>query len=253
MSDHAWTGCLAFGPWWLLYSGPVGPTDCHAHHAYQLVVHAGLPVVVDGTGTSMVGPIVVVEPDVRHAFSDVCDDVLIAYIDPESDVGRQLHGCRIAATPVAAGQPISSVAGASPPDNWSRAEEAVQRIVAAVCQPSAVTPMSWWRHPAIDAALARLPALADDGAIDVSDLAAEVGLSVSRLTHVFSEEVGTPIRSYVRWMRLVTATERLAEGVSITEAAHGAGFSDGAHFSRTFRSMFGLSPSEAVGLGTWLT
>lgn len=54
-------------------------------------------------------------------------------------------------------------------------------------------------------------------------------------------------------MRLVTATERLAAGVSITDAAHGAGFSDGAHFSRTFRSMFGLSPSEAVGLGTWLT
>lgn len=112
--------------------------------------------------------------------------------------------------------------------------------------------MSWWRHPAVDAALLRLPSLVDEGTIDVTMLADEVGISVSRLTHVFSDEIGVPIRSYARWMRLVTAVEHLARGRSITEAAHDAGFADAPHFTRTFRSMFGLSPSEAVGLGTWL-
>ncbi len=112
--------------------------------------------------------------------------------------------------------------------------------------------MSWWRHPAVDAALMRLPSLVDEGTVDVAMLAEEVGISVSRLTHVFRDQIGVPIRSYARWMRLVTAVEHLARGRSITEAAHDAGFADAAHFTRTFRSMFGLSPSEAVGLGTWL-
>jgi len=33
--------------------------------------------------------------------------------------------------------------------------------------------------------------------------------------------------------------------LSITEAAHAAGFADGAHFSRTFRRMMGFTPSDA--------
>ena len=37
------------------------------------------------------------------------------------------------------------------------------------------------------------------------------------------------------------AVEAFAGGDSLTEAAHAAGFSDSAHFSRTFRRMFGLA------------
>jgi AraC-like DNA-binding protein len=60
------------------------------------------------------------------------------------------------------------------------------------------------------------------------------------------------LRSYARWLRLVQATERLADGDSITAAAHAAGFADGPHFTRAFKSMFGLAPSEVMSTGTWL-
>jgi AraC-like DNA-binding protein len=36
------------------------------------------------------------------------------------------------------------------------------------------------------------------------------------------------------------AVDRMAAGDSLTAAAHHAGFSDSAHFSRTFHRMFGL-------------
>lgn len=250
--DPAWSGRLAFGPWWLLYSGPVGPTNPHAHHAYQLLVHGGAPFVVDEHRQPLPGPVVVIEPGQTHALVDRRQHVIIAYIDPESSVGRRLQQPRTPAESTSNAHPVSAVLGALRPDNWSRAEEAVQRIVGLLCGTWEATPMTWWRHPAIDAALRRLPALADEGAVDVGVLAEEVGLSVSRLTHVFSEEVGMPIRSYVRWMRLVNAMEHLSVGGTITAAAHTAGFADGAHFSRTFKEMFGLSPSEAVGLGKWM-
>jgi len=252
-SAPAWSGFLAFGPWWLLYSGPIGPTDPHSHHASQIVVHGGLPCVVDGSRRSMPGPIVVIDPDQPHAFTDRRDHVLIAFVDPESTAGQQLRTNRVVRSRQDDIHPVSSIIGALRPANWSRAEEAVRRLLATVCDSDIPRPMSWWRHPSVDAALLRLPALIEDGAVDVALLAEEVGLSVSRLTHVFSAEIGVALRSYVRWMRLVNAIEHLARGRTITEAAHAAGFADGPHFARTFRDMFGLSPAEAVGLGTWLS
>ena len=40
---------------------------------------------------------------------------------------------------------------------------------------------------------------------------------------------------------MTKAVEAIAAGVSLTEAAHEAGFADSAHFSRTFRRMFGVA------------
>ena len=247
-----WTGHLAFGPWWLLYSGPIGATGPHAHHAFQLVVHAGPPCVVDGERRALLGPVVVLEPDSVHAFVDHRDHVLIVFVDPESEAGQQLRTHRTPPDRTSEVHPVSRIVGALRPENWSRAEEAVRRVLDTVCDSPIPRSMSWWRHPAVDAALLRLPSLVDEGAVDVALLAGQVGISVSRLTHVFSDEIGVPLRSYARWIRLVAAVEHLARGRNITEAAHDAGFADAAHFTRTFRSMFGLSPSEAVGLGTWL-
>jgi len=75
------------------------------------------------------------------------------------------------------------------------------------------------------------------------ELAAAVGLSAGRLIHLFTQEMGLPIRRYVLWLRLRDVMFSLAAGHSLTEAAHRAGFADSPHLSRTFRGMFGFPPS----------
>lgn len=65
-------------------------------------------------------------------------------------------------------------------------------------------------------------------------------LSESRFSHLFVREVGLPFRTFLLWRRLMRAVEGMAAGRSLTAAAHEAGFSDSAHFSRAFRRMFGL-------------
>lgn len=81
-------------------------------------------------------------------------------------------------------------------------------------------------------------------------LAAAVGLSAGRLIHLFTREMGLPIRRYILWLRLRDVLISLAAGSTLTEAAHHAGFSDSAHLSRTFRGMFGFPPSAiAEGRG----
>lgn len=79
--------------------------------------------------------------------------------------------------------------------------------------------------------------------ITTEQLAGEVYLSPSRFMHLFSGQIGIPVRKYILWQRLRHALLLLAGGHSITEAAHGAGFTDSSHMNRTFNAMFGINPS----------
>jgi AraC-like DNA-binding protein len=80
----------------------------------------------------------------------------------------------------------------------------------------------------------------------IATIAAATGLSPSRLQHLFTAEVGVPLRRYRRWQRLRSAIRLAAAGSSLTEAAHAAGFADQAHFSRAFRATFGAPPSRGL-------
>ncbi len=77
-----------------------------------------------------------------------------------------------------------------------------------------------------------------------SDLARTVELSEGRLLHLFRKELDVPLRRYILWLRLRRAVSGWALTRSLTDAAHAAGFADSAHLSRTFRSMYGLRPSD---------
>jgi AraC-like DNA-binding protein len=61
--------------------------------------------------------------------------------------------------------------------------------------------------------------------------------------HLFVEQAGMGLRPYVLWRRFVRAWELLANGESVSTAAHRAGFADSAHFARTSRQTFGFPPS----------
>lgn len=97
----------------------------------------------------------------------------------------------------------------------------------------------------ITALLDRLRALPEKR-VTLRKLAEETRLSESRLTHLFKEQTGVPIRRYLLWLRLNDAMDRAMTGATLTEAAHAAGFSDSAHLSRTCQEMFGINPFAIV-------
>jgi AraC-like DNA-binding protein len=78
----------------------------------------------------------------------------------------------------------------------------------------------------------------------LAELAAAVYLSESRLGHLFKEETGVPLRRYKVWVAMGAAMRAIARGETLTTAALDAGFSSSAHFSATYREMFGLEPSR---------
>lgn len=77
-------------------------------------------------------------------------------------------------------------------------------------------------------------------------LAAQVGLSEPRLSQLFKETLGVPIRRYRQWHRLFVTAAGVTQGLSLTTAALEAGFADSAHFSHTFHSILGMKPSAIL-------
>lgn len=77
----------------------------------------------------------------------------------------------------------------------------------------------------------------------IGDVAAIVGLSESRLSHLFQEVLGAPPRTWRNWLRLRKAIDLVGSGMSMTDAAHEVRFADSAHFSRACVSAIGIQPS----------
>ena len=78
-------------------------------------------------------------------------------------------------------------------------------------------------------------------------IARAVGVSVRSLYRLF-EERNQRLGAFVRELRLNRCAEQLREcshrDENLTCIAHRWGFKDSAHFSRTFRAFFGVSPRE---------
>lgn len=68
----------------------------------------------------------------------------------------------------------------------------------------------------------------------------------TRALRYFKAATGLTFRDFKRWAGLQFAAQQMIEGASIRTAAMDAGFADTAHLSRTFRLMFGMTPSDAL-------
>ena len=85
-----------------------------------------------------------------------------------------------------------------------------------------------------------------DKKISVSDIASEVGLSVSRLSHLFKEKTGISLLKFLNKKRLTRAKDLLKNGYSITNTANKCGYQDYTSFIRAFTKEYGISPTQYI-------
>lgn len=241
---RAWQGLWALGDNWLTYVGPLGPTSPHAHHAVQLIGHRDSTLEAVIHGTQAVGQVLIIHSNVRHQITTADGEGWIVFLEPHSNLGRK----------VGAGIEPSTTrpTGPTPSDTFAEFERFAAHVVSHVADAGTdvVAPDAHW---ATTQALAQIQRLIVDGSVSVSAIAHRIGISPGRLGHVFSADTGTTMPAYLRWVRLRAAVECVATGANLTQAAHTAGFADAAHLTRSFRTMFGLAPSQVLALGRWLS
>ena len=219
-------------------------TAFHSHHAVQVTLALRGGFTLEGRDRQVDGGAAAVAPDTEHAFAA---EGLVAhlFIDPEGQPGRELQRTLFSGGPLVpipaprlAGVPARLLAGFETPARTDKLLIGLGRALLAQLAPGSerderpearVRRMSSW-------AAARLGT-----PVSLADAAAHVGLSSGRARHLFVESTGLPFRTYLLWLRLMRAVELFSVGSSLTDAAHGAGFSDSSHLSRTFRRMFGIS------------
>jgi AraC-like DNA-binding protein len=91
-------------------------------------------------------------------------------------------------------------------------------------------------------AAARAPG-AIDGFASQAALAAQLGITPSRLSTLFHRQVGTTLRAWLAWRRTTWALAAL-QASQLAHAAHRAGFADHAHMTRTFGHRLGFAPRQ---------
>lgn len=84
-----------------------------------------------------------------------------------------------------------------------------------------------------------------DRVVSLSEISRFCYLSESRFIHLFKSELGITYRRAQLWYRISQSFPTLFRK-SITETAYEFGFSDSAHYSRTFKENFGFSPKEFI-------
>jgi two-component system response regulator YesN len=84
-----------------------------------------------------------------------------------------------------------------------------------------------------------------DKHITLADIAKASHLSVSRLAHIFKEQMGITIIDYLTSVRIERAKQMLlATEQSCTEICFQVGYNNQSYFSRTFKDLVGMTPRQ---------
>jgi len=79
----------------------------------------------------------------------------------------------------------------------------------------------------------------------IQDLAQSVGLSASRLAHLFRKEMEMSIQSYIVERRLQMAAMLIVQSHErISQIAYSVGFGDVSNFNHSFKRRFHMSPRQ---------
>lgn len=218
LQQDSWQGTLWLAPDFAILHGAAGATDSHAHYAHQLMLSTGAPFTAELDGIVHTARHLLIESLRPHAIVAAPAFMLTIYAEPQ-----RLSGAALLAAANSAGAPkLDSLAAALQAQPREQLADArVQR------------------------ALDRVDALLS-GKVSAAAVAEAAHLSLSQLERLFSAQLGLPVRRLVLWRRLRLAIRFILLGGTLTDAAHGAGFADAAHFSRTMRSLFGVRADRSL-------
>lgn len=225
-------------------------SDLHSHHALQITINLELnPFVLRHSGGEQLMNSAVIRSNWPHQVVSSNGWRAVMFIDPQTQFGYQIderygrRGNIVALDPddfIYCHQCLQGFAGRA--QSVEAASQALDLIVERLAGPIGAGANL---NPRVKQAIQVIHET-PGRELTLEYIAAHVFLSASRISHLFKHEVGIPIQRYLLWYKLAQAAFNIGKGLSLTDAAEEAGFADSAHFSRSFRVMFGVTPSQIL-------
>lgn len=214
-----------------LFFGPITDNAPHKHHAAQITLGLDGPFRINLNNQWQELRAVAIPANQPHQLNGGSTNLAITLIDGATMLGRTIaaggftpsceHLANIPATLTEAKAFVAHLSAHSASQQARKVDGRIARVLEALTTPADAPPSA-------------------------ASLASLAALSESRFLHLFKETTGLPLRRYILWRRIINSIEAAGQGADLTTAAHHGGFSDSAHFSRTFRETFGLSPSKLL-------
>lgn len=231
----------------VLYCGPLPPNQTHAHRAIQVLISPSGTVSVDqGSGSSLIqSQALIIHPHTKHRVKANLTMTFALFYEPSlTDPNQNLLNSGLeVVSPV---KDDLTLFLKVPNSSFSTEEIALRRFQLGAKIAGFKLRSLDFDNQMLDSRIAKVVKRIDEyrgGKITLSLIASDLGISSSRLIHLFSEQMQMPLRSYFIWIKLRRALNFITSGKSITYASHESGFSDSAHFSRMFSKTFGFPPS----------
>jgi len=234
-----WKGVIALSPGFGIFKGRTGDNTLHKHSAYQLTLPLSKDVVSVNDGVNNHSfTSVLIPPNCLHMITG--ENLLSIYVDPATFVGQRLKSRFDVVQPIELDDDMSMCL-----KRLSKDVESLEQILFQFIQSFTSQPQTG-PAPRLKQVLRVLDSdVSDCNVTPVSEIAKLTGLSPSRFSHWFKQQTGISLRSYRKWLLLISGINTLLKAKDISIAAS-VNFSDQPHFSRTLKSTFGLTPKQLL-------
>jgi AraC-like DNA-binding protein len=245
---HQTNAFLFFWTGQFMYIGKAVDTSIHDHHAIQIAISFDKAIEIKLPDSSYKFKAAIIDSDQPHECRTYDNTFLLLNIAPESKIGitfkkKYLANQKIAELP---DEKTSEFIGKLKIE--LKGEQNSNEIFS-ITRQFLYTLTNFEEVRIFDARILEVLKLLNqqnDVQAKINDIASKVFISPSRLIHLFTDQVGIPIRKYILWTKLLIATQKIIDTKNITQAALEGGFSDAPHFNRIFKRMFGLNPSTLL-------
>lgn len=228
-----------------IYIGKNIKTDFHRHYAITIAISAdGVFEVSDGRHADTLAACLL-QPHVNRKFNGD-GNVIFIHIDPSSEPGLKL---RTKDTKIKTLNKYDYLLLIEQLMDWFVKEDDDQRftedfihaITDKIIEIEKIEKINIDRRVQIC-----MHAINMSKASSLKEIAEIACLSPTRISHLFKNETGISFKQFLLHSKLIRALKAIYLNQNLTNAAHSGGFSDQAHFTRTYLKTFGILPSLTV-------